>query len=416
MTMSVFHFHWQRIWPLARLALLVLVVLSAVAAFLLWRQWTLLVGRPDSQDVLQVTPKVSRLSPPYLLPLLEGTSAETLVKRALEAGQVDSADILLSWEASIPPTVRLDALNVLLRQRSHQDPLTKKEAWLLYTTAILHPHLSDEERLNVLLSLLEGEHDANVRKATIHSVVALLATSPALRPTQRQSALAALRQTGVFGTPIPPPLAPGGKQQLTPVFQVPLPSPTLPDDVRRARQRRQEAARALIRTPTRLTRVKTLANALRAEDLARHNFYENAIVATPTPYQHLLLAWDQMKWDTWRVMIAQRVFGISIVPEWEHRAEQLQFRRIKAWERFVAQASDWVATQPDIAQADQGNDELWSWVAWAGESGLYPRYPRDEIWRILRQAQETFFTHPEAPWRPWVTWDAKLGMYVLEKR
>ena len=402
---------WKRIWPLTRIALLLIFTLAITVSVLLGAQWLPLQNRASRQD-MEATAAAERGSPEKLLLLLAGTPAGTLAQEAIVQRQWNTAHAILVWALDIPEEKRIQLLQAAISGQPPEGPLTIQERDMLYASAILLPHISDRVRLRALLFLLPSRRDPAARQALIHSILAILSTSPTLRAREREDALNALRLAGVDTRPIPRPLH-TRRVSTTPVFHIPLSPPSLPEDVRQATKYRQQLARALAQNPQDARIRRRLAAALRAESLARENFFANALASTPTPEDRLKLAWDRLRWATYRDMIAQHAFSISLVPEWEFARKDIHMRRIKAWETFVGEADDWVLTQPDIVKADQGAYELWQWIAWAGEVGMYPRYPRQQVQERLQEQQKAYVAHPEMPWRPWITWDKKLNRYIL---
>ncbi len=411
--------NFRRSWPLLRVALFLLVLLLALVTTLLWQRWQRLVRTINPAPVPRVTVAPGQVSPAHALLLLTDAPPSSLILSALDAQDPLSAYVLLRWDMETPAAQRLTLLRQAIEMSGTPRELQMNEARWLYLTAVLQPGLSDAARLEVLLYLLPrwqawGQRPAF--QATAHSIKAILSTSRGLRPDQRGRALAELRRAGVdtddVRAPVPAPSSP--VQPI--VFVVPPPPPALPSDVFQAQEERRTRARDLAARPNDARARDLLAAALRAEDLARQNFYGHALASTPTPYDHLALAWDQVRWNTWRLLVARRAFGLSIVPEWERREGELEFALIKSWERFVATAADWMAAQPDVARADQGLYELWAWTAWAGEYGLYPRYPRARVWQMLEQSQMRHFAHPETTWRAWIARDesARPPWYMLD--
>ncbi len=404
---------------LLKLAILLVLVLFTATVVLLWVRWQDLVQAINRPQAFQATVAPEAVRVEYTLPLLAGTPTHRLVREAIQAQSWETAHLLLTWDLDTPPATRVSLWRTLIQAHAGDEAMRRTEARLLHHLAVLHPHLNDGARLEALLYLLPqwqawGEEDGF--QATAQSLAALATSSPAFRPEQRQRALSALRKAGFQPRSSLPTVA-TGFPTVPPVFQVPLPPPALPSDVYQAQEARREAAQALLEAPNDTTRQRRLAEALRAENLAREAFYDHALAATPTPDEQVILAWDQVRWRTLRLMVARRVFGISLIPEWEERWGELELAQIKAWERFVAYAGDWMAAQPDIARADQGFYELWAWVAWAGESGLYPRYPQWQVWQALSKSQERYFAHPSTPWRPWIDLvnDREPRWYVLTK-
>lgn len=398
---------FRRSWPLLRMALLLVVVFSLLVAGFLWQRWQTLVSTINPAPVPRVPLAPEDISPGLTLPLLADRPSTTLALTALDAGDPRSAYLLMRWDLETPASQRLTLLRQAIEAPGTPRDVRMNEARWLYLTAVLQPDLTDGARLDALLYLLPrwkrwGQRPAF--SATARSIKAILSTSTALRVDQRSRALAELSKAGVDTGDVRVPAVPIAVVRPV-VLRLPPPPPALPTDVYHAWQDRRAQAQALAAHPDDARARDLLAAALRAEDLARENFYTHAFASTPTPYDHVSLAWDQVRWRTLRLLVARRAFGLSLVPEWEEHEGDMEFALIKAWEQFVAAAADWMTAQPDIARADQGLYELWAWIAWAGEQGLYPRYPRPQVWRALDAAQERYFAHPEATWRAWIALD-----------
>lgn len=408
----------HRGWRLLRVALGVTLFLAALVMVLLWQRWQTLVRTINPAPVPRVTLSADQVAPARVLPLLAETPTASLILRALDAGDPQAAYLLLRWDLTTPVQQRMVLLRQAMNSARNPRDLQMNEARWLYLCAVLQPGLSDSARLDALLYLLprwRTWRQETAFRATARSIKAILSTSASLRLNERSRALAELRKQGVDIEDVKPPEP---RPYVTPgpvVFAVPPPPPALPPDVFQAWQERRARARDLAARPDGSRERERLAAALRAEDLARENFYAHALASTPTPYDHLSLAWDQVRWRTLRYLVARRAFGISLVPEWEKREGEMEFALIKAWEQYVAAAADWMAAQPDIARADRGLYEMWAWIAWAGEYGLYPRYPREHVWRSLDETQTRHFAHPEAVWQAWIALDesTRPSWYVL---
>lgn len=387
-------------YALGLFTLLLLITLG-----LSWLRWQELARSVSSPYAPPMTIEIREIAPSRVLPLLADAPAAELAWQSLAEGDPSSFQVLIGVDLDSTPSQRIGLLYAYLNAYPDLTPASFLAARRLYHTAVLHPYLSDAERLDALLYLAPRWQAWNQNvafEATVRSVQALLQTSRSLRPEQRRRALRALRALNVDVTPPNISKIPPAPPALPPRLLLPFPSPSLPDDVQRAYATRRQAAQALARTPTDPERRARLAAALRAEHLARETFYRHALAATPTPEAHIALAWDRVRWRRIVLLVAQNKVGLSLVPEWEAERERHMMALIKGWENLVAQLADWVAAQPDILWADQGAYELWTWVAWAGEWGLYPRYPQPYVQQQIARSQERFFAHPDAPHRAWI--------------
>ena len=391
-------------------ALTLLLGLSVLTGGLMWRQWQRLTTPITASRPYMSRVDIRYVTPERVLPLLADTSAADLAWAALRADDPITVQVLIGHDLDSLPAQRISLLTAYIKAYPDASPETLVTARRLYHTAILHPYLSDAERLDALLFLAPRWRAWNQEaalRATLRSTRTLLQTSRSLRPEQRRRALRVLRELDTASDPLSPADVPPSPPALPPRLLLPFPVPDLPQDVRQAYDTRRQAAATLARNPTDNAAQTRLAAALRAEHLARETFYRHALAATPTPEAHIALAWDRVRWRHIVTLIAEREVGLSLVPEWEAQQEEHTVALIKAWENLTAQLADWVASQPDILWADQGAYELWSWIAWAGEWGLYPRYPRPYVRRQLTLSQERFFAHPDAPHRGWIVLDER---------
>lgn len=385
-------------------AMAVSVLLFVIGALHLWREVSPPTPQPArSQEGLSPNPL-------HVMPLLAGEDPAALAQAALSSQDDAAWWVILTHSLQISPQERIRLSKAYLESHPEATLIARRTARMLYHTAVLHPYLSDTERLDALLFLAprwEAWGDRAALAATARSLAALASTSRSLRAGQRQRAYTALRQMG-FGDLVAPLSAlPPGPAALPARLPMPFPNPELPDDVRRAQEARVRAAQLWWRTPHSQNAQQRLAAALQAEDLARETFYDRALAATPTPLGKATLAWDRIRWRHMVLLVAegQHGIGLSLMPQWEAAREGRTVALVKAWESLMAYLVDYVAAQPDILAADQGRFELWSWLAWAGEAGLYPRYPWPYIVHQLTRAQSRFLGHPDAPVRPWVVLD-----------
>lgn len=408
----------SQIRPLLQIVLLALVGLALILGILLRQQWQMLVATLNPVAVPPVTITPQEIAPHYTLPLLAERPPAVLAREAMSAGEPLTAYTILRWDMLTPAAQRLDLLRALVEAPSVEESIRMNAAQKMYVLAVLHPTLNDGERLETLVYLLRKwatwEHTTGVQE-TSRSIKALLNTSRVLRPLQRKEALAALQEVGVdIGDVHKPPMG-NGTVRTVPLLMLPPPPPALPLDVFQAQEERIRRARILATSPDDAQAREHLAGALRAEDLARENFYTHALASHITPYDQMILSWDRMRWRTYRLLVARGLFGLSLVPEWESHAGDFEYALIKTWERFVASAEDVMASQPDLLQARQGTYELWAWTAWAGETHLYPRYPQLQVWEALKRSQETYRHSVGAPPGPWILLDEsqRPAWYIL---
>jgi hypothetical protein len=162
--------------------------------------------------------------------------------------------------------------------------------------------------------------------------------------------------------------------------QVPVMTmPPLPDnaEVAQAKAARQAATEKMLvvlvppqREPSKYL-LEALAEALQAEDQVKQRAYgDEAIAAADLPTQ-VALAHARVAWLTFKLRIARRATGLSLVPDWEAQEdqvdEQLRAARATLYELYARYAGD-EATLTLVRQQ-----------LLAGRLGLYPDYPEAEL-------------------------------------
>ncbi|MFQ5875178.1 MAG: hypothetical protein ACE5JL_15460, partial [Dehalococcoidia bacterium] len=163
-------------------------------------------------------------------------------------------------------------------------------------------------------------------------------------------------------------------------------------EVEAARERRVAAAQSLI---DRLKAVpgevpsdplEDLAQALRAEDEARLEFYETQLPKVIRVATKVALARAKIEWLTIKHRVASGGFGLSIVPEWGGQLAQIRSDLSAAYEELYVFRGEQVIALPQASDIDR------AWVALireeieAGKLGLYPNYPEEQLISKIREA------------------------------
>ncbi|HEX9115095.1 MAG TPA: hypothetical protein VGA61_03440, partial [Anaerolineae bacterium] len=152
-------------------------------------------------------------------------------------------------------------------------------------------------------------------------------------------------------------------------------SVVLPARVVAATQARQAAAAALAArwltadTAARLSLATGLGDALRAEDVARTDFY--AGLSALSEANQLSMQHDRVAWLTVKVRVARGGYGTTLVPDWEGQASQIGADLAAAYTDLInAYGRRLAALEPGMA--DQGRMQLLQqgllWV----RLGLFP--------------------------------------------
>jgi hypothetical protein len=325
-----------------------------------------------------------------LLPLTGVDDAE-IVSMALFARELDSAYSVLAYSTSLSDSERAGKW-LLLGQR-YQESEECERAGLCYRTAAeiaaLSPVMTDLARAQTFLQAGTGlvavqvYGDAELVCDQAHDVALY---SPHLNQAHRQHVLRGL-QTAYTAIGQDEEkwldlarLVTGGQAVSPQPQQVPVMTmPPLPDnaEVAQAEAARQAATEKMLvvlvppqREPSKYL-LEALAEALQAEDQVKQRAYgDEAIAAADLPTQ-VALAHARVAWLTFKLRIARRATGLSLVPDWEAQEdqvdEQLRAARATLYELYARYAGD-EATLTLVRQQ-----------LLAGRLGLYPDYPEAEL-------------------------------------
>lgn len=134
--------------------------------------------------------------------------------------------------------------------------------------------------------------------------------------------------------------------------------------------------------------VEALRQALIAEDAARTAWFQSAIAAATTQQQQLGLLLVQQDWQLRKLAIANRAYGLSLMPEWENAHQSLEAElnglaaNIETIVRAIADA------QPTPLDQNLLRAEASMRSALASAMGRYPGADNNLISQTLRSAQD----------------------------
>lgn len=134
--------------------------------------------------------------------------------------------------------------------------------------------------------------------------------------------------------------------------------------------------------------IEALRQALIAEDAARTAWFQGAIGAATTQQQQLGLLLEQYYWLIRKLAIANRSYGLSLMPEWENARSGLQAElnglntNIETLVRAIADA------QPTPLDQNLLRAEASMRSALQSASGRYPGADNNAVSQRLRQAQD----------------------------
>jgi len=279
----------------------------------------------------------------------------------------------------------------------------------VYDLAILNPWLTDAARADALLASGKGWAEAGYDLEAIRAfdqVYALAVQSPYLQMANRRELLVTLREAYLD-------LEEAGRaetcrQQIIRLDQETYQPPALPaqlpempggersvssPDVGALEEARRQTAFALIQSVPAgvggeppIGAVQDLSLALQDEDAAKLALYQQELAATTQPGRRIDVVWEMIHWLTLKYRVATRGFGLSLVPEWEAQAAEIQSELSKAYEDLFFNYEDLVTALPDASLMGPGRYVVRRQMNLSGRLGQYPNYPDQQMADKLRDA------------------------------
>ncbi len=117
-----------------------------------------------------------------------------------------------------------------------------------------------------------------------------------------------------------------------------------------------------------------LAEYLRREDAARKALYDRLMVS-PELGPRVGAARARAQWLTLKLRVAQRGYGLSIVPEWEEAVATIRAELALAHADYLALRLDQITALPDAEDFNRGRLEVLRESVLHGRLGLYPDFP-----------------------------------------
>lgn len=390
----------------AGLCLLLVAVALGVVYVVLRQQGGTMGGWQDPAAAIQP----DEIAPDLALYPLAGASEWETIDAAISNGDLETAYATLVLGTDLSDAQRLGRLTMLGRSfaetgKPERSDLTFRQA---YDVAILSPELNDPTRADALLASGKGwaalGHRAQALEA-YNQVYLLAVRSPYLHMAHRRDLLSVL-EAAYRG------LDDGERAQacLQRIIELdqeasrqpparPVESPELgmgteqvsSPEVGAVEERRRQAALALIEAlpegeepPPRL--VSGLAQALQAEDMAKLSLYQRELEATTQPGRRIGLHWQVIRWLTLKYRVATKGFGLSLVPDWETQAADIQSSLSKAYEDLYFDYEDLVTGLPRASLMAPGSYQVRRRVIQAGRLGQYPNYPEQQLTDKLQNA------------------------------
>jgi hypothetical protein len=392
---------------------LLLIIGFAVCAFVsslaLVALWWLYGTTPTAPTDARLMVDTTRVRPELAIMYLAGDPADALATQALLAGEYTTSQALIIFGVDAMPSPQL-GLILQLAQRTQQQGNREQAIQLLRTgraVAILDTALTPLERADALLLcatnfLALAQEDEAID--TAQQVKRIAEQTPDLLPAVRSRLLQdllpltnqlpdeSLRQQ-VRELVRSPYLTPGGL-----LVQEPLPfaegsfefDQPLTDLINSRQQRARQLAERMLLAPVadKQPLIESLAQALRAEDQQR-DLYFNQISSSENltfPIQFWLVN-EQRSWLILKLAIAQRAFGLTLVPEWEAEQAALAEELTLITDTLQTVLLKLAQAQPEPLDQFTQRIAILRWLALQTEIGLYPQRA-EEIGERLRVAQD----------------------------
>jgi hypothetical protein len=184
-------------------------------------------------------------------------------------------------------------------------------------------------------------------------------------------------------------------QPAAPSMEVPALSPSgepiSSPEVGALEEARRQAAYALLQSllggaEPPAGQVSALAEALKAEDAAKLALYEQELAGTIQASRRIDVHRHLVRWLTLKTQVAEKAFGLSIVPEWEAQVADIRSALSTAYEGLFYDYEDLVTALPDASLMEPGHYQDRRLVTLSGRLGQYPNYPEQQMADKIREA------------------------------
>ncbi|HNS52558.1 MAG TPA: hypothetical protein PKO09_15435 [Anaerolineae bacterium] len=375
-----------------------LAVIATIAFLALRRDQKASTGWQDPLSLVVSEEVVPGLA---LYPLAGAAEVET-IDAGIDNGELASAYASLVYAQELSDTQRIGRLTALAAKLTEEDPAVASNALQQAAdVALLSPDLNDPQRADALWRVARGwgAMEQTGRALQALEQAQLLATdSPYLQAAQRRWILAQLeeayrslgadtRAESVRSLVVELDQGSGGRpdQNRTEAADLPRNGQSLSSpEVGALEEARRQAAYAVIESLSQggeppLDLIAGLENALRAEDAAKLSLYNQELAATTQAGRRSEIHHQLVHWLLLKCRVAQKAFGLSIVPEWESRLNDLIAELSKAQEDLAFDYEDWSASLPYADQIAPSSYAALRSTVLAGRLGVYPNYPAEQL-------------------------------------
>jgi hypothetical protein len=378
---------------------MILLALAGVALLVIYFSLSREPAASDAWASPLAGVRAEAVAPDLAVLTLAGETDERIIRAALDADETETAYATLAHSMLLTDNLRSGAWLLLARQLQAGDPARAAVAYqAVLDLAALGPSVGDMGRAD--LSMLAARGFAGLGKDKIARMALAQAENIArysvmLLPAQRRTLLGEVADTyQALGDPaaartirerldayaVGPGITVGAGSQVIPTLRG---SVVLPEAVVSAMAARQNAAADLAarwlslsgsgrdsgRGSGRDALIKTLGDALAAEDAAREAFYGTADQLSLA--DRLALLHDKLAWLAVKYRVAQRGYGVSLAPEWEAQADALAAALSSTYTELINGYGQQLDTL-DATEAGQARVELLrQGVLWT-RLGLFP--------------------------------------------
>jgi hypothetical protein len=389
--------------------------------------WNFLGARGPAVDTSKwLTPQeqvdTKKIIPGVAVAILAGTSDDASADDSLAAGDFEGAFAQIAYSSEFSDANRVGTL-LLLGNRYAAAKQISKAAWM-YQYAIflatVSPQPSDLNRIQTLLEAAQGlkalNLEANARAALDQAYLVAVYSYALPRDTRAQVAEQIARMYEKFGAPKQAQearqlardtitLADESAINLArrPFRIQPTALPLNPDIVTKIKERisvARELVDALNLNPPKTEAdlpeelVRALGDALFEEDAVRMDYYASQFDAAADASAQLGVLREKLKWLALKSRIAEKGFGISLVPDWEDQAADIEQELNDSYADYFAITQQQASGLAKAEESNRSNEDLIRNAIVAGRWGAYPQYDEadlraqlDEVSQALRDEQ-----------------------------
>jgi hypothetical protein len=358
--------------------------------------------------ISQVLP--DQVSPDLALYPLAGALPLETIDAAIANGDLETAYAASAFSLDLSDAQRIGRLILLGRRFAEaEEPDRAMLAYQqIFDLAVLSPVLNDPARADALLSAGQGwaamEKKAQALGA-YQQIYTIAVDGPYLQEADRRELLSliesayreldAVESAEMCRAEIVE-LDQGSSDRLpaTPMEAPSLPAmeePVSSPEVGALEETRRQAAYALLQSlagggEPAAGQVSALAEALKAEDAAKLALYQQELADTTQLSRGINVDWHLIRWLALKEQVAEKAFGLSIVPEWEAQVADIRSALSTAYEGLFYDYEDLVTALPNASLMEPGHYQDRRLVTLAGRLGQYPNYPEEQMADKIRES------------------------------